>query len=107
MTCKIIACFLLACCNNLDNDIETRQLIIQNHLFIPEELAIPANTKIKLTIHNKDDQAEEFECPSLRREKIIPSNATVSIIITPLKSGVYEFFGEFNKDTARGRIKVE
>jgi hypothetical protein len=102
-----IACCLLACCSNSDNDIEVRQLTIQNHLFSPEEILIPANTKIKLIIHNKDNQAEEFECPALRREKIIPSNASASIIITPLKQGIYEFFGEFNKDTAQGRIKVE
>jgi len=109
--CTIITCcffgFFLVSCGNSDTSLQTFEITIENHRFSPEELVIPANTKIKLIIHNKDTEAEEFECPSLRREKIIPSQSTTSIVIRPLKNGVYEFFGEFNKDTAQGRIKVE
>ena len=102
----IAFCFLIGCSKST-SDMQERELTIQNHRFTPEEIIIPANTKIKLIIHNEDNEAEEFECPSLRREKIIPSKSTTSIIITPLKKGLYEFFGEFNKDTAQGKIKVE
>ena len=34
---------------------------LQNHLFSPNEIEIPANTKVKLRIINKDTMPEEFE----------------------------------------------
>lgn len=83
------------------------ELTITNHRFEPAELTIPANTKVQLVVHNKDNSIEEFESHSLHREKIIGPNKSVIINIGPLPPGVYPFEGEFNADTAQGRIVVK
>lgn len=86
---------------------DSYELTISNHQFEPAELIIPANTKVKLLVHNKDNSPEEFESHSLHREKIIGPNQSGVINIGPLPAGVYEFVGEFHEDTARGRIVVQ
>ena len=91
----------------LASSTDSYELTISNHRFEPAELVIPANTKIRLLVHNKDNSAEEFESHSLHREKIIGPNQTGVISIGPLPAGVYEFVGEFHEDTARGRIVVQ
>ena len=49
-------------------------LTLESHVFIPSELKIPANTKVKLIIHNKDKTAEEFDSFDLNREKVLFPN---------------------------------
>ena len=77
------------------------------YLFVPSEITIPANTKIKLRIHNRDITPEEFESWELNREKVIMGNSTATIFIGPLPPGIYPFFGEFNPKTAQGKVIVE
>ena len=77
---------------------------IKNHLFFPEELTVPANTKIKLRIFNLDSTNEEFESYELNREKVIMGKSQTVIFIGPLKPGEYVYFGEFNPKTAQGKI---
>jgi len=81
-------------------------LFIENHVFIPAEINIPANEKIKLIIHNKDHQAEEFDSFDLNREKVIFPGKKSTIYIGPLTPGKYEYFGEYNPTSARGMIIV-
>lgn len=83
------------------------EIEIRNHLFEPSELVIPANTKIKLIVYNRDSTAEEFESYELNREKVIMGNRKAVIFIGPLKPGTYPFFGEFNPNTAQGTIIAE
>jgi len=79
-------------------------LTIKNHRFEPETLSVPAGTKIKLQISNLDPTPEEFESHELNREKVIPGGKTAVVFIGPLDAGEYQFVGEFNEDTAKGRI---
>lgn len=79
-------------------------LEIREHLFFPEELTIPANTKIRLQVINHDATPEEFESYELNREKVIMGNSQAIIFIGPLSPGEYPFFGEFNPQTALGKI---
>ena len=83
------------------------EITIEKHLFEPSEITIPANTKIKLRVHNRDATAEEFESWELNREKVIMGNSTATIFIGPLAPGIYPFFGEFNPKTAQGKVIVE
>lgn len=83
------------------------EIIIKDHLFYPDELVIPANTKVKLLVKNQDATPEEFESYELNREKVIPGNTQAIIFIGPLKPGIYPFFGEFFPKTAQGRIIVK
>ena len=87
--------------------VETIQLDIKDHTFIPAEITIPANTKVKLIIKNHDATPEEFESHSMHREKVIPGGAKRTVFIGPLKAGTYEFFGEFNPRLAKGRVIVK
>ena len=83
---------------------EAYVIVIKNHRFEPSELILPANQRIKLTIHNQDATAEEFESKDLRREKIIAGNSTASVWVGPLPAGEYGFFGEFHEETAQGKL---
>ncbi len=83
------------------------EIEIRNHLFEPSEIVVPANTKIKLIIYNRDSTAEEFESYELNREKVIMGNRKAVVFIGPLKPGTYPFFGEFNPNTAQGTIVAE
>jgi hypothetical protein len=83
------------------------ELEIRNHLFQPDELKIPADTKVKLVVYNRDATPEEFESFELNREKVIVGGGKAIIFIGPLPPGEYPFFGEFNPNTALGKIIVE
>ncbi|MGR9071458.1 MAG: cupredoxin domain-containing protein [Gammaproteobacteria bacterium] len=83
------------------------ELEIRNHLFYPSELAIPADTKIKLIVYNRDPSPEEFESYELNREKIIMGNSKGIVFIGPLPPGEYPFFGEFHMKTAQGKVIVQ
>lgn len=85
----------------------TIRLVIENHLFTPSELSVPANQKVRLMIVNKDATPEEFESYQLNREKVVLGNSKTIIYIGPLAPGVYPFFGEFNPKTAQGTVRVK
>lgn len=80
---------------------------IRNHLFEPDVVRIPADTKVKLIIFNRDPSPEEFESYELNREKVIMGGRKAIVFIGPLPAGEYPFFGEFNPQTALGKIVVE
>jgi len=82
-------------------------LQIKDHKFIPETLYAEPGKKIKLVVENKDNEVEEFDSPSLNRERIIPGLSTVSIILAPLEVGEYQFIGEFHQETAKGVLIIE
>jgi len=82
------------------------ELRIKDHLFFPETLEIPADTKVKLLVINEDPTSEEFESYELNREKVIPGNRKAVIFIGPLPAGEYPFFGEFYPKTAQGKVVV-
>ncbi|MEA3300806.1 MAG: cupredoxin domain-containing protein [Porticoccaceae bacterium] len=83
------------------------EIEIRDHLFFPSTVRVPARTKVKLVVINRDPTAEEFESYELNREKIIPGGATSVIFIGPLAPGEYPFFGEFFPKTAQGRVIAE
>lgn len=82
------------------------EIELKDHLFYPAELEIPENTKVKLIIYNRDQTPEEFDSFDLNREKVIYPNKRSVIFIGPLPSGRYDFFGEYNPNSARGTIIV-
>jgi len=79
-------------------------LVIESHRFTPAELTVPAGQKIRLLVENRDPTPEEFESYDFNRERIVPGKGRITLFVGPLKPGRYEFFGEFNADTARGFI---
>ena len=91
----------------LAEDTPSFTIVIKDHRFQPAELTIPAGTKVMLLVDNQDSTPEEFESHELNREKVIPGNAKAKIFVGPLKPGVYPFFGEFNPETAQGKLTVQ
>ena len=83
------------------------EISIENHRFSPAELVVPAGEKIKLIVNNLDATPEEFESHDFGREKIIPGKSSATIFVGPLDPGTYNYFGEFNMDTAKGVIIAE
>ncbi|WP_111977662.1 cupredoxin domain-containing protein [Algibacillus agarilyticus] len=86
--------------------IEEVELNIINHLFVPAKLHLMANKKYKLKIINQDNTPEEFDSFDLNREKMVFPNKITHIYIGPLSVGEYHFFGEYNPNTAKGKIIV-
>lgn len=82
------------------------EIEIRNHIFEPDVITIPASTKVKLIVYNRDPTPEEFESFELNREKVIMGGAKAIIFVGPLPPGEYPFFGEFNPGTALGKIIV-
>ena len=80
------------------------RLVIRDHRFVPTELKVPANTKIKLMVVNQDATPEEFESHELNREKVVTGRGTIPVYVGPLKPGRYPFFGEFHAETAQGAL---
>jgi heme/copper-type cytochrome/quinol oxidase subunit 2 len=70
---------------------------IKNKHFSPSTLHAPANKPIKITVHNADPVAAEFESRTLRVEKVVPPGGTVVINVKPLVPGNYSFFDDFNQ----------
>ena len=79
-------------------------LSIKGHRFSPTDIEIPAGKKVTLIVKNLDATPEEFESTDLRREKVVAGGDQITVYIGPLRPGRYEFFGDFNPDTARGHI---
>ncbi len=88
------------------DDVIPVDLRIKDHKFIPDIINLPADKKIYITVHNEDPTIEEFESFDLKREKIVPGNSIIKIILAPLAPGEYKFFGEFHQETAQGKIIV-
>lgn len=82
-------------------------LTIRDHRFAPDEIEIPADRKIALTVKNLDPTPEEFESIELHREKVVTGGQQITVYIGPLRPGRYEFFGDFNPQTARGHLVVK
>jgi len=91
---------------SIADDLVSYTIKLENHLFFPSRLEVPANTKFKLIIENKDDVLEEFDSFQLNREKVLFPGRKVSLYIGPLSRGEYAFFGDYNRSTAAGLIIV-
>ncbi len=82
-------------------------LTIKDHKFTPEEIKVPANQRVAITVINNDDMAEEFDSTALKVEKVVAGKSQGVVRIGPLKSGRYPFIGEFHEATAKGVVIAE
>lgn len=82
-------------------------LTIKDHKFTPQELKVPANKRVVITVINEDATAEEFESNILKVEKVIAGNSRATVRIGPLAPGRYPFIGEFHEATAKGVVIAE
>ena len=101
------AALLLAAAAACAQELPTFRLEMKNGHFEPTEIVVPANTRLKLVLHNAGTDAEEFESLELKKEKVLAPGATSFQVFAPLKPGRYRFFGEFHPDTAQGHIVAQ
>jgi heme/copper-type cytochrome/quinol oxidase subunit 2 len=80
-------------------DMPEFHLVLQNHQFQPATLKVPANTKIRVLVTNKNAMPSEFESSDFNREKIVLPNSTITVFIGPLDKGTYKFFDDFHQAT--------
>lgn len=82
------------------------RLVLQDHEFEPAKLKVPAGTKFKVLVTNRNAMPSEFESSDFNREKIVLPNSTITVFIGPLKPGTYKFFDDFHQATT-GQLVVE
>lgn len=82
------------------------QLVLQNQKFEPATLKVPADTKVKVLVTNRNAMPSEFESTDFNREKIVLPGSTVTVFIGPLAKGTYKFFDDFHQTTT-GVLVVE
>lgn len=85
-------------------DLPTFELVAENGHFSPETLDVPAHTRFRLRVTNRNAGPEEFETTRPFKELVLAPGATRTTVFPPLPPGSYPFFGEFHRDTAQGRI---
>lgn len=99
-------CLFISVINNGYAATPTIEVRIENHIFVPDVIFIPAAQKVRLMVINSDPTPEEFESYELNREKVIAGGRQAAIFVGPLSPGDYPFFGEFNPKTAQGVVRV-
>ena len=82
----------------------TFDITLKDHKFMPAEISVPSNTKIKLVVKNEDATPAEFESKKLNREKVIPGKSQATIFVGPLKPGEYVFVDEYHESTTTGKL---
>ncbi len=81
-------------------------ITIKDHQFVPSNVEIAAQTKVKLVIRNQDPTTSEFESVDFHREKVVQPGSEITVFVGPLDPGTYEFFDDFHPDT-RGHLTVK
>jgi len=71
-------------------------ITIEGGKFVPSDVAVPANTKVKLIVRNQDQSMSEFESVDLHREKTVTPGGQILVFVGPLSPGSYEFFDDFH-----------
>ena len=80
---------------------------LKDHKFFPSEIHVKANQPNVIALTNSDDQAEEFDSPALKVEKVVAGHSQGDVRLRPLAPGRYEYTGEFHADTAHGVVIAE
>jgi hypothetical protein len=87
---------LLALASVAHADAPSLPVSIKDQGFVPQEISVPAGTKVLLVISNLDDLPAEFESYDLSREVVVPAHGQVKIYIGPLDPGRFRFFNDFH-----------
>ncbi|MDT3671973.1 MAG: cupredoxin domain-containing protein [Aromatoleum sp.] len=85
-------------------DMPSFEVVAENGRFTPDTIVVPANTRFRLTLTNRNAGPEEFETSNPFKELVVAPGVSRSTVFPPLKPGTYPFFGEFHPDTAKGQF---
>ncbi len=74
--------------------------------FVPPEVAGPATDRFRLDVTNRTKAAIEFESFELNRERVVQPGQTITVYLSGLAAGRYEFFDDFHQDR-RGVLVIK
>ncbi len=74
--------------------------------FEPAQLEAPTDGRIRLEVSNRTAVAIEFESFDLNRERVIQPGQQVTVYLSGLPAGRYEFFDDFHQER-RGALLVK
>jgi hypothetical protein len=77
---------------------------LKDHKFTPSEIHVKANAPSMIALTNNDPQAEEFDSPSLKVEKVVAGHSSGNVRLRALAPGKYPFTGEYHAATAHGTV---
>jgi hypothetical protein len=100
----LLAAALLVAPPAVQAEMPTFEVVAENGRFVPEIIEVPADTRFRLRLSNRNAGPEEFETTRPFKELVVGPGVTRTTIYPPLKAGTYPFFGEFHPDTAKGRF---
>jgi hypothetical protein len=100
----LLAAALLVAPPAAQAEMPTVEVVAENGRFVPETIEVPADTRFRLRLSNRNAGPEEFETTRPFKELVVGPGVTRTTIYPPLKAGTYPFFGEFHPDTAKGRF---
>ena len=104
MTARVVlillfAALLAAAPARATADDHTLALAITETGFAPAELPVPAGgDKIRIEVTNQTGAAVEFESFELNRERVVQPGKTVTVWLSGLVAGRYEFFDDFHQE---------
>ena len=81
-------------------------LAIEDGGFEPAQIEAPAGARIRLEVTNQSAGVIEFESFELNRERVIQPGQKVSVYVSGLSRGRYEFFDDLHPER-RGALVVE
>ncbi len=84
----------------------TVALAVKDAGFVPAEIEAPAGARVKLEVANETAAAIEFESFELNRERVVQPGQKVTVYVSGLSAGRYEFFDDFHQDR-RGVLVVK
>lgn len=90
-----------------DPDLQQYELVVQNLAFSPQELKVPSDTRIQITLTNNGEAEVSlvFDLPRGNqelREPVAPGRRAGLIFTTPKKAGTYSFYSPLKNQRDRG-----
>ena len=82
-------------------------LTLQNDLFTPAELKVPAGKPFVLKVVNKEKAGVEIEAKDLKIEKVVAANSEMTARVRAQKPGRYLLVNEYKEDLVKAFIVVE
>jgi hypothetical protein len=80
------------------DDEPTIAISLENDVFTPAEIQIPANRPFVLKLTNRENAPVEIESKALKIEKIVAAGSEMIVHVKPQKPGRYLLVNEYKED---------
>jgi plastocyanin len=87
-------------------DPTTTTLAVEEGGFSPAEVEAPADVRFRIEVTNHTAAAMEFESFDLNRERVVQPGQTITVYLSGLAPGRYEFFDDF-RQARRGTLVIK